>query len=93
MDTVLPHFWLPIMEYSSQDGFSLMAMTFGTDVLMRHSYTAVALYRGQVNKAGGYLNISNSLCSHQSIVGAASIIKNLPSNQKEESESFRIFES
>jgi len=59
MDTVLPRFWVPIMDYSTQNGFSLMALTWGTDVLMRHSYTAAALYRAQVNKAGGYLNYQN----------------------------------
>lgn len=61
MDTVLPRFWLPIMDYSTPNGLSLMALTFGTDVLMRHSYTAAGLYREQVNKAGGYLTYQNDV--------------------------------
>lgn len=71
--TVLPRFWLPIADYSTQNGTSLMALTAGADIVARHLYLLAGLYRFTVNRAGGYLMYENDVL-RPSIVTQAQVL-------------------
>jgi hypothetical protein len=53
--SVLPRYWLPIFESTTDDGTSFGALTSGFDVIARHSYTIEALRNNKFGENSAWL--------------------------------------
>jgi hypothetical protein len=53
--SVLPRYWLPIFESTTNDGTSYGALTSGFDVIARHSYTVEALHNNRFGDNSAWL--------------------------------------
>ena len=53
--SVLPRYWLPIFESTTDDGTSFGALTSGFDVIARHSYTVEAMRNNEFSENSAWL--------------------------------------
>jgi hypothetical protein len=53
--SVLPRYWLPLFESTTDDGTSYGALTSGFDVIARHSYTVEALHNNRFGENSAWL--------------------------------------
>ena len=53
--SLLPTYWLPIFESTTEDGTSIGALTSGADIVGRHSYTVDALYNTRFHDMSAWL--------------------------------------
>jgi len=53
--SLLPTYWLPIVESTTGDGTSFGATTSGTDIIARHNYTLQGLYNTRFHEASAWL--------------------------------------
>ena len=53
--SLLPRYWLPVLESTTDDGTSFGAVTNGYDIVGRHSYTAEALHNYRFHENSGWL--------------------------------------
>ena len=53
--SLLPRYWLPVFESSTNDGTSFGAVTSGFDVIARHSYTVEALRNNRFHENSAWL--------------------------------------
>ncbi|MFL5489555.1 MAG: hypothetical protein ACJ8AJ_13835 [Gemmatimonadaceae bacterium] len=53
--SLLPRYWLPVLESSTNDGTSFGAVTSGVDVVGRHNYTLEVLHNSRFAQNSGWL--------------------------------------
>ncbi|HEV7387846.1 MAG TPA: hypothetical protein VGN73_04455 [Gemmatimonadaceae bacterium] len=53
--SLLPRYWLPVFESSSDDGFSFGAVTTGSDIVRRHEYSLELLRNTRFNENSAWL--------------------------------------
>jgi hypothetical protein len=53
--SVLPRYWLPVFESTTDDGTSFGALTSGFDVIARHSYTVEAMRNNRFSENSAWL--------------------------------------
>ncbi|HEU4748132.1 MAG TPA: LpqB family beta-propeller domain-containing protein [Gemmatimonadaceae bacterium] len=53
--SLLPRYWMPIMERTEEDGLEIGALTSGADIVGRHDYTVNALYNTRFREVSAWL--------------------------------------
>ena len=53
--SLLPRYWMPIIEQTDEDGLQLGALTSGADIIRRHDYTADVLYNTRFHEMSAWL--------------------------------------
>ena len=53
--SLLPRYWMPIIEQTEEDGLQLGALTSGADIIGRHDYTVDALYNTRFHEVSAWL--------------------------------------
>jgi len=53
--SLLPRYWMPIIESTDEDGLQIGALTSGTDIIGRHDYTVDALYNTRFRELSAWL--------------------------------------
>lgn len=53
--SLLPRYWLPVFESSTEDGVGVGAVTSGADIVGRHNYTVQGLYNTRFHEASAWL--------------------------------------
>ncbi|MDQ3673446.1 MAG: hypothetical protein M3365_03595, partial [Gemmatimonadota bacterium] len=53
--SMLPRYWMPIVESTTEDGTAIGALTSSTDIVGRHGYTVDALYNTRFQEMSAWL--------------------------------------
>ncbi len=53
--SLLPRYWLPVVESTTEDGTAFGGVTSGADIVGRHSYTAQAVYNTRFHESSAWL--------------------------------------